>query len=64
MFRREGRVGQPEHEVETHGREARPRLPVHRNWESSAVLMIGIAILVLCVIAGLNWMTSQFPWMH
>ena len=64
MFRREGRMGHPEHEDETHGRDAGGGSVIRWRWERPAIVIIAIAALVLGGIAGMNWLTSQFPWMH
>jgi hypothetical protein len=62
MIRREGRVDHPEVAEATHDHGPRHRAPVHRNWEGPAIVLVGIVVLMVGAIAGMNTIISQLPW--
>jgi len=60
MFRREGRLGHPELEAETHGHSTRRGTATLLSWQGPVVVLVAIALLVFGAIYGLNWITSLF----
>jgi hypothetical protein len=62
MLRREGRLGNPEHETETLRHRPRREPPKLYHWEVPIFVVVFIALLIFGAIYGLNWMISLFPY--
>ncbi len=64
MLHREGRISEPQPEVEPHHHAPASETSSFRNWEASAVVIIAVVLLITGAVAGVNWMLSLFPWVN